>query len=107
MEQYIQLAHGAGGSQTNELIETVFKKHLASPAMTADDAAVLTIGAEKLAFTTDGFIVSNNVEALECHVIDEAFAASDHNPVRLTFQLITETEAKHYELGPYKAVSGL
>ena len=57
-EKYITLAHGAGGRQTNELIDQVFKAHFANPEFTGDDAAVLTPGPGKIAFTTDGFIVS-------------------------------------------------
>jgi len=58
MDGFITLAHGAGGKQTAELIDKVFKKHFANKDFTADDAAVLMIGKTKLAFTTDGFIVS-------------------------------------------------
>ncbi len=54
----ITLAHGAGGAQTAQLIETVFKAHFANPEFTPDDAAVLPAPDGKLAFTTDGFIVS-------------------------------------------------
>jgi hydrogenase expression/formation protein HypE len=54
----VTLAHGAGGRQTAELIERVFQAHFSNPEFTSDDAAVLQIGAERLAFTTDGFIVS-------------------------------------------------
>ena len=35
----------------------------------------------------DGFIVSDNVTVEGCHVIDEGFACSDHNPVKMTFTL--------------------
>lgn len=58
MEGIITLAHGAGGRQTQKLIDTVFKKHFSNPSLTSDDAAVLTFPGGKLAFTTDGFIVS-------------------------------------------------
>ena len=58
MENVVTLAHGAGGRQTAELIEKVFKKHFSNPEFTADDAAVLDIGNGKIAMTTDGFIVS-------------------------------------------------
>ncbi len=58
MDGFVTLAHGAGGRQTSQLIETVFKAHFNNPAFTADDAAVLELPAGKLAFTTDGFIVS-------------------------------------------------
>ena len=54
----VTLAHGAGGKQTSELIEKVFKAHFSNPEFTADDAAVLPEIGSKLAFTTDGFIVS-------------------------------------------------
>jgi len=37
--------------------------------------------------TVDGFIVSDNVEVLEAHVVDEGFKHSDHNPVRMAFRL--------------------
>lgn len=57
-EKYVTLAHGAGGKQTNELIEKVFKAHFSNPDLTADDAAVLAVEKGKIAFTTDGFIVS-------------------------------------------------
>ena len=54
----VTLAHGAGGKQTSELIDQVFKAHFANPALTADDAAVLAPPRGKMAMTTDGFIVS-------------------------------------------------
>ena len=38
--------------------------------------------------TVDGFIVSDNVRVSACGVIDEGFAASDHNPVKMTFELM-------------------
>lgn len=56
--QTVTLAHGAGGKQTSELIDRVFKAHFANPALTADDAAVLMPPVGKMAMTTDGFIVS-------------------------------------------------
>ncbi|MEY7999912.1 hydrogenase expression/formation protein HypE [Clostridium sp. Mt-5] len=58
MDKTVTLAHGAGGRQTSELIAQVFKAHFSNPDLTADDAAVLNIKVGKLAFTTDGFIVS-------------------------------------------------
>ena len=58
LQKTITLAHGAGGSQTSELIDSVFKEHFANPDLTADDAAVLTAPTGRMAMTTDGFIVS-------------------------------------------------
>lgn len=37
--------------------------------------------------TIDGFMVSDNVEVSESHVIDTGFSSSDHNPVHMTFSL--------------------
>ncbi|WP_444309519.1 hydrogenase expression/formation protein HypE [Megasphaera sp.] len=58
MSDVITLAHGAGGKQTAELIDRVFKAHLSNPQFTGSDATVMPIGGANLAFTTDGFIVS-------------------------------------------------
>lgn len=58
MSDVITLAHGAGGRQTAELIDRVFKAHFQNPQFTGDDAAILPLGDKNLAFTTDGFIVS-------------------------------------------------
>ena len=70
MEDKITLAHGSGGVQTNELINSIFKKHFDNPYLTADDAAVLDIEktvkesdsnlklTNKVSMSTDGFIVS-------------------------------------------------
>lgn len=54
----ITMAHGAGGQQTAELIGHVFKEHFDNPDFTEDDAAVLTLSTNRIAMTTDGFIVS-------------------------------------------------
>ena len=56
--QTITMAHGAGGRQTSELIDQIFKAHFSNPDLTADDAAVLVPPAGKMAVSTDGFIVS-------------------------------------------------
>ena len=58
MQETVTLAHGAGGKQTSELIEKVFRAHFENPQFTPDDAALLEIPARKLAMSTDGFIVS-------------------------------------------------
>lgn len=58
MNNTVTLAHGAGGKQTSELIDRIFKAHFANPDLTADDAAVLSAPKGRMAMTTDGFIVS-------------------------------------------------
>lgn len=58
MNDVITMAHGAGGRQTADLIDKIFKKHLGNRLMTADDAAVLPSPGGRIAMSTDGFIVS-------------------------------------------------
>lgn len=58
MEEKITLAHGAGGEQTAQLIDRVFKNYFDSPLLTSDDAAYLPAQGARLAMSTDGFIVS-------------------------------------------------
>ena len=45
---------------------------------------------QQFVLTLDGFIVSDNVEAVSVEVIDTGFAYSDHNPVCLAFSLKAE-----------------
>ena len=58
MDKFITLAHGSGGRQTSELIASIFKKHFANELFTPDDAAVLPLAADRIAMSTDGFVVS-------------------------------------------------
>lgn len=54
----ILMAHGGGGRLTQQLIEHVFLKAFANPALDQrHDAAVLDIGGLRLAFTTDSYVV--------------------------------------------------
>ena len=47
----VTLAHGAGGTQTAQLIDRVFKAHFENPSLTADDAAVLEAPSPETVFT--------------------------------------------------------
>ena len=58
MENKITLAHGAGGRQTSNLINQIFKKYFDNPYLTKDDAAVLPSPVNRMAISTDGFVVS-------------------------------------------------
>jgi len=54
----ILLAHGGGGSLTKELVEEILLPALDNPVLrTLDDAAVVAINGDRLAFTTDGYVV--------------------------------------------------
>mgnify|MGYP003375995319 FL=1 len=96
MEKTVTLAHGAGGKQTAELIDRVFKEHFANPELTSDDAAVLAVEKGKLAFTTDGFIVSpaefpgGNIGKLSiCGTVND-LACMGARPLYLTCAFVIE-----------------
>ena len=56
--KYIQLSHGGGGEETNDLISDLFYKYFNNEILLkAEDAAVLEVE-NKIAFTTDSFTVS-------------------------------------------------
>jgi len=55
----ILLSHGGGGEETQSLIKNLFFKHFGNDILLRmEDAAVLTMKSEKIAFTTDSFTVS-------------------------------------------------
>lgn len=45
---------------------------------------------QSFVITVDGFIVSDNVRVVSCGVIDDGFKCSDHNPVKMIFELTEE-----------------
>jgi hydrogenase expression/formation protein HypE len=54
----INMSHGSGGKETNELIKSVFAKHFKNDVLEKmEDAAILDIRG-KIAFTTDSFVVT-------------------------------------------------
>jgi hydrogenase expression/formation protein HypE len=55
----ILLAHGGGGSLSAQLVREVFLPAFANEALAVlDDAAVLTLPGDRIAFTTDSYVVS-------------------------------------------------
>jgi len=60
IEQYphILLAHGGGGKLTHQLIEKMFLPVFDNPLLeTRHDGAVIELGSQRLAFTTDSYVV--------------------------------------------------
>jgi hydrogenase expression/formation protein HypE len=54
----VELAHGGGGRKTAALIETLFAPAFRNPHLEPlADGAVVNVGGERLAFTTDSFVV--------------------------------------------------
>ena len=57
-DEVITLAHGAGGKASAALVDAVFAPAFASEQLDArGDAAVVTVSGERLAFSTDTFVV--------------------------------------------------
>lgn len=58
MSDIIMLAHGSGGKTSNELIKSVFLKHLSNDyLLSGDDAAVVEVSG-RVAYTTDSFVIT-------------------------------------------------
>jgi len=58
MDKNILLAHGTGGRMSHKLIDEVFLRVFDNPILLEkDDGAIVEIGGEKLAFTTDSYVV--------------------------------------------------
>lgn len=92
----VTMAHGAGGKQTSELIDQVFKAHFVNNDLTADDAAVLVPPAGRMAVSTDGFIVSpaffsgGNIGKLSiCGTVND-LACMGAKPLYLTCAFVIE-----------------
>ncbi|OGR40897.1 MAG: hydrogenase expression/formation protein HypE [Elusimicrobia bacterium GWA2_61_42] len=57
--QKVLLGHGSGGRLSRELVEQVFLKSFSNPALLPlEDAAEVTLGGARLAFTTDSYVVT-------------------------------------------------
>jgi hydrogenase expression/formation protein HypE len=53
----ILLSHGAGGREMADLIDRVFLARYGDPHQAGDDSATVMLGENRLAFTTDSFVV--------------------------------------------------
>ena len=96
MNDTVTMAHGAGGKQTSELIQKVFRAHFENPYFTADDASVLPAPKGRIAMTTDGFIVSpqffpggNIVKLSICGTIN-ALSCMGAKPLYMTCAFVIE-----------------
>jgi hydrogenase expression/formation protein HypE len=58
MAEKITLAHGSGGKASHELIEKLFVANFGGTSLIAmEDSAVLQAGKERIAFSTDSFVI--------------------------------------------------
>lgn len=96
-EEVVQLAHGGGGRKTAQLVERVllpaFDNELLSPLA---DGALLTLGRERLAFTTDTFVVQpvffpgGDIGSLAVHGTANDLAMCGAEPVAFSVGLVLE-----------------
>lgn len=54
----ITMAHGSGGRETSALIEALFASRFDNPALARMEDAAVVEGAQRLALTTDSFVVT-------------------------------------------------
>ncbi len=93
----VTLAHGAGTRASTELFERVVRAHLANPALDArHDGALIELGDERLAFTTDTFVVhplefpGGDIGSLAVHGTVNDLAMCGAEPLGLSCALVLE-----------------
>jgi hydrogenase expression/formation protein HypE len=91
------MAHGAGGKATQTLVEALFLDAFRNPLLEPlDDAAVLTVGVARLAFTTDSYVVSplffpgGNIGDLAVNGTVNDLAVSGARPLHLSAGFVLE-----------------
>jgi hydrogenase expression/formation protein HypE len=96
-EKLITLAHGAGGKASQSLIEAIFLDAFRNPLLEPlEDAATVTLGAARLAFTTDSYVVSplffpgGDIGDLAVNGTVNDLAVSGARPVHLSTGFILE-----------------
>jgi hydrogenase expression/formation protein HypE len=96
-EEIVQMAHGGGGWKMANLIESVFLPAFANPVLAAlGDGAVLAFGGERLAFTTDTFVVSpaffpgGDIGSLAIHGTANDLAVCAAEPIGFSVGVVLE-----------------
>ncbi len=97
IDDRITMAHGAGGKASRALVEGMIVPLLDNDALAQlSDAALLTVGGVRLAFTTDGFVVrpirfpGGSIGELAVNGTVNDLAVSGARPVALSAALILE-----------------
>lgn len=96
-DERVTMAHGAGGKATRSLVEGLVLPLLDNPALAAlGDAALLTVGEHRLAFTTDAFVVrpirfpGGSIGDLAVNGTVNDLAVSGARPLALSLAMILE-----------------
>jgi hydrogenase expression/formation protein HypE len=97
MAKKITLAHGSGGKASHELIEKLFVANFGSKSLVAlEDSAVLEAGSERIAFSTDSFVVDpiffpgGDIGSLAIHGTVNDLAMRGAKPLYLSVGMIIE-----------------
>jgi len=96
-DERVTLAHGAGGRATANLVEALFLDAFRNPALEAlGDGALLDLGSQRLAVTTDSFVVSplffpgGSIGDLAVNGTVNDLAACGSRPLALTAGFVLE-----------------
>lgn len=96
-ETHITLAHGSGGRAMRDLVEGLFLDYFRNPLLEKlEDQAVFEINVNRLAFTTDSYVVDpiffpgGDIGALSIHGTVNDLAMSGARPLYLSASFIIE-----------------
>jgi hydrogenase expression/formation protein HypE len=96
-DERVTMAHGAGGKASRALVEGLIVPQLANPALEQlSDAGLLTVGAARLALTTDAFVVrpirfpGGSIGELAVNGTVNDLAVSGARPLALSAALVLE-----------------
>jgi hydrogenase expression/formation protein HypE len=105
MAKKITLAHGSGGKASHELIEKLFVANFGSKSLAAmEDSAVVQAGSERIAFSTDSFVVDpiffpgGNIGSLAIHGTVNDLAMRGAKPLYLSVGMIIEEGFSYADL---------
>jgi hydrogenase expression/formation protein HypE len=93
---YILLAHGGGGKLMHQLLEKLFLPTFGTANLIGHDAAVLQLPLNKIAFTTDSFVINplffpgGDIGSLAVHGTVNDLAMSGARPLYLSVGFILE-----------------
>lgn len=93
----ITMSHGEGGRAMHSLIDSLFMKELGNGILRRkSDSAIITIGREKIAFTTDSYVVDpiifpgGDIGSLAVHGTVNDLSVSGAKPLYLSLGLVIE-----------------
>ncbi|GHO83868.1 hydrogenase expression/formation protein HypE [Dictyobacter formicarum] len=96
-DDHVTLSHGSGGKATHNLIEGIFAPAFANTVLDRmEDSATITLGDQRLAFTTDSYVVNplffagGDIGKLAVHGTINDLAMAGADPLYLSAGIILE-----------------